>query len=104
MRLVALLMILCTLSCGSDPIGFRPTIWVSDYKNERITHHKLGDVNCSEEVFNTFYHLKDKDFSEIVFILQNAKMPKRLQRRKKKLIRSILADLEKSNNVIRIRK
>lgn len=96
LKLAIVLMTLCLVSCGSKPIKFRPDVWVGDYKNERILHSKLGVINCSEERFNSYYSISEKDFSELVFILRNGSMPKSIANKINKKIANILKSIKES--------
>ena len=96
MKLLSVLIILLLVSCGSDPIKFRPSLWVSDYKNNQIIRHDKEPVKCNVKKFNSFYHITEDDLVEIIHILKNGSMPKSLENFLFKEIDILEKDISKS--------
>lgn len=53
-------------------------------------------VNCSEEKFNHYYSISEEDISELIFILKNGNMPKKMIKEINGKISDILKNIKNS--------
>lgn len=91
-----LLSSLLLIGCGGGSIKYRPTVYVHDHHRMDIVDANGERVYCGEKEIEQYISVHIDDFSEMIFYLQNAKMPKKI---KKKLLRKMNAEAVKIKNI-----
>jgi hypothetical protein len=80
MLLVISMMSLGVNSCGSYvPVNFDPIWYVGDYENVGITNRFGQTIPANEPDFNRYACLSDDKLKELIVILREAKIPRRLK-------------------------
>jgi len=80
--------------CGGS-IKWRPNIYVHDYENKLILDADNNKVACNSKEFNNYVSMSIDDLGELAFVVHNAKMPRKVRRKLKKIIKAYeLSEIE----------